>query len=79
MRTKIVHCNCRNKEECPMGGRCNSENVVYQTNIFPNGNCKEEKVYTGISAENWKQRFFNRDNSSLNLETKQPNRGGLGV
>ena len=29
--------NCRIKEECPMDGNCNSENVVYQANIFPQG------------------------------------------
>ena len=43
------------KKECPVGGRCNSENVVYQVNIFPMENSKEEKVYTGISAGYWKE------------------------
>ena len=37
-----------------MGGMCNSEKVVNQANIFPMENSKEEKVYFGISAENWK-------------------------
>ena len=53
-RTNIVHCNCRNKDECPMDGRCNSENELYQTNIFPLESYKEEKVFFGISARNWK-------------------------
>ena len=30
----IVSCNCRSKEECPLGGRCNSRNV-YQACISP--------------------------------------------
>ena len=28
-------CNCRVREECPVGSRCNSENVVYKATIFP--------------------------------------------
>ena len=31
---------------------CNFEKVVYQENIFPGENSKEEKVYIGISAGN---------------------------
>ena len=30
-----VSCNCRRKEECPLGGQCNSENIVYQVCISP--------------------------------------------
>ena len=41
-----------------MGGMCNLENVVYQANIFSMENSKEEKVYIGILAENWKQRLY---------------------
>ena len=28
-------CYCRVREECPVGGKCNSENVVYTAIIFP--------------------------------------------
>ena len=31
----VESCNCRNKEECPLGGRCTSRNVVYQVCISP--------------------------------------------
>ena len=31
----VVSCNCRSKGECPLGGRCNSKNVVYQACISP--------------------------------------------
>ena len=30
-----MSCNCRRKGECPLGRRCNSWNVVYQTSISP--------------------------------------------
>ena len=49
-RINILRCNCRNKEDYPMGGMCNSVKVVYQTNIFPMKNNKEKKVYIGFSA-----------------------------
>ena len=50
-----------------MGGMCNSEKVVYQANIFPMENSKEEKVDIRISAGNWKQRFYNHRHSFSNL------------
>ena len=59
-------CNCRVKEDCPVGGSCNSEKVVYQAIIFPLENKKEEKVYFGISAGNWKQRFYSHKHSFTN-------------
>ena len=31
----VESCNCRNKEECPLGGRCTTRNVVYQACISP--------------------------------------------
>ena len=51
-RTHILKGNCINKKEISMGGRCNSENVIYQVNIFPLENRYDEKVYIGISAGN---------------------------
>ena len=48
-------CNCRNKEECPLDGRCTSRNVVYQAWISPMEEQKDgEGVYIGKSAGNWK-------------------------
>ena len=29
----VESCNCRNKEECPLGGCCTTRNVVYQAYI----------------------------------------------
>ena len=31
----VASCNCRRKEECPLGGLCNLRNVVYQACISP--------------------------------------------
>ena len=70
-RTSKVLCNCRNKENCPMEGMCNSEKVVFQASNFHMEDCKEEKVYIGISAGNWKQRFCNRHSFSNPLLRNQ--------
>ena len=50
-RTHILHCNYINKGGSPMGGRCNSENVVYQADFFSMEISKEKKVYIGISVK----------------------------
>ena len=52
----VPSCNCISKEVCPLGGRCNLKNVVYQACISPmEHNNDGERVYIGISAGNWKQ------------------------
>ena len=33
-QTNKLCCNCKNKKDCPIGGTCNSEKVVYRANIF---------------------------------------------
>ena len=48
------NCNCKSKEDCPMGGICNLKNVVYQATIFPKENIKDKKIYIGISSFRWK-------------------------
>ena len=50
------YCNCRNKEECPLGGCCNLRNVIYQACISPMEQQRDGgRVYIGISTGNWKQ------------------------
>ena len=52
---------------------CNSKKVDNQATIFPGENSKEERIYIGISAENWKQMFFNKRHSFLNPLLRKPN------
>ena len=60
-------CNCRNKEECPLGGRCTTRNVVYQACISPMEQQRDgERIYIGISAGNWKQRWYSHRHSFSN-------------
>ena len=63
----VESCNCRNKEECPLGGRCTTRNVIYQACISPMEQQKdEERFYIGISAGNWKQRWYSHRHSFSN-------------
>ena len=63
----VESCNYRNKEVCPLGGRCNSRNAVYQACISPMEQQRDgERVYIGISAGNWKQRDYNHKHSFSN-------------
>ena len=56
-------CNCRNKEECPSGGLCNSRNVIYQACISPMEQQRDgERVYIGISAE-----IGSKDSTTTNI------------
>ena len=63
----VRSCNCRNKEECPLGGRCNSRKVAYQVCISPIEQQRDgERVNIGISAGNWKQRWYHHKHSFSN-------------
>ena len=59
-------CNCRNKEECPLGGKCNVENIVYQINIPRKEDKLNSKAYIGISSLNWKLSHYNNRQSFNN-------------
>ena len=66
MRDKEIHkspCNCRVKEECPMDGTCNLENVIYQANIFPKEGNFNNKIYIGVSTLKWKLGWYNHKQS----------------
>ena len=63
----VESCNCRNKEECSSGGRCTTRNVVYQACISPMEQQRDgERVYIGISAGSWKQRWYSHRHSFSN-------------
>ena len=47
-------CNCRNKDTCPVDGKCQTECVVYKATVKDN-----EAVYVGITELPFKSRFRN--------------------
>ena len=48
-------CNCRNKTECPLEGKCLQKNVIYQATVTTN---TTEETYVGL-ATNFKERYRN--------------------
>ena len=67
----VAYCNCRSKGECPLDGRCNSKNVLYQTRIFSMEHSIDgERVCIGISAGNWKQGLYSHRHSFSNSQLR---------
>ena len=51
--------NCKTRNNSPMNGFCNLNNVVYQGIIYPKENIKDKKTYIGISSMKWRIRYMN--------------------
>ena len=60
-------CNCRNKQECPLPGKCTIENVIYETTI---ATTQETKKYIGLTSNTFKTRFTSHK-SSFNDKSKR--------
>ena len=71
-------CNCRNKDECPMDGKCNYRNVIYQATITPlppiptpgqddppQNEIEAPRIHTyiGLTASKFKERYANHKKS----------------
>ena len=50
-------CNCRIKNSCPLKGKCQADNVIYQAMV--SDDTRNDKVYTGMSAPPFKARYSN--------------------
>ena len=61
---KKLSCNCRNKKECPLDGKCRSENIIYKCVATATGHL--DKVYLGTAEGDFKQRFYNHKKSFKN-------------
>jgi len=58
-------CNCRNKNLCPLNGKCLTSNVIYSAEII-NENTQESKVYIGICETEFKTRYRNHQKALKN-------------
>ena len=52
---KIKKCNCT-KEPCPIEGKCQTENVVYQATVQSEN---DEQTYVGLTSTSFKARWSN--------------------
>ena len=53
-------CNCRNKENCPLDGKCLQTCIVYKADVITN---KDSHIYYGASDGEFKSRYNNHTNS----------------
>ena len=56
-RDQKPKCNCKIKEECPMEGNCQVNDVVYKRDVT---RPLPKKVYLGLAEGEWKSRFYRR-------------------
>ena len=47
-------CNCRNKDNCPLPGKCTTQNVIYEATVTTPNNSKK---YIGLTANTFKTRY----------------------
>ena len=47
-------CNCRNKDNCPLPGKCTTQNVIYEATVTTPNNSKK---YIGLTANSFKTRY----------------------
>ena len=60
-------CNCRQKDSCPLSGKCLTESVVYQA-VVKREDTGEEKSYVGHTEGKFKARYNNHTNSFRNIK-----------
>ena len=60
-------CNCRNRNNCSLDGKCLTPNIIYEAQIMLNQPNYKQKVYIGTAETDFKQRF-NNHTKSFNLE-----------
>jgi hypothetical protein len=53
-------CNCRNKNLCPLDGKCRAAGIVYQASVTSNN---KTETYVGLTENDFKQRFGNHQQS----------------
>ena len=59
------HCNCQQKENCPMNVACLKENLVYYATISCNDNNYQPKLYEGSCETSFKKRYSNDKKNHL--------------
>ena len=49
----IPSCNCKDKDGCPINGKCQVQNVVYKCTVSAISNFPK-RVYFGVAEGDWK-------------------------
>ena len=54
--TEKRRCNCPRGTECPLGGKCLDDNIVYEGNVT-NHTDNVTRPYVGLTSVPWKERY----------------------
>ena len=65
--TVAKECNCRQKNTCPLNGKCQAEGIVYQATVTREDN-KERETYVGLTETSFKTRYLNHTSSFRNAK-----------
>ena len=60
-------CNCRNKDNCPLPGKCTTQNVIYEATVTTPSNSKK---YIGLTANSFKKRYTSHKASFTKRENE---------
>ena len=60
-------CNCRNKNNCLLDGKCLTPNIIYEAQITSNQLNYKQKIYIGTAETDFEHRFSNHT-KSFNLD-----------
>ena len=61
-------CNCINKENCPLDGKCLQSCIVYKADVITN---KDSHIYYGASDGEFKSRYNSHTNSFCHRHHEQ--------
>ena len=64
-------CNCRDKEDCPLQGKCRVNNMVYQATITTKTTPPVVETYTGMTETEFKDRYRNHKKSFKHAKYKK--------
>ena len=65
-------CNCRNRNNCPLDGKCLTPNIIYEAQIISNQPKYKQKVYIGIKQISKAGLTTTQNHSTLNtMKTTQ--------
>ena len=64
---EISTCNCRDKDSCPLNGKCLQENVVYKATITTQN---ESKEYIRSTGGHFKKRHYTHISDIRNEKSK---------
>ena len=68
LHTSSPPCNCRNKKNCPLDGKCRESSIIYKASI--SSDSETQKHYYGLCETEFKLRYNNHIHSFKNKQKK---------